>query len=109
MHKFVAKLCNNWLPVGQRLIKYGNTYDHCSTCRQHESYDHVLCCQSRNKWRYSFLSSLDEEMKKWLTAADIRREIVPGLQAWFEQTDNTLEAAAAEDTDEDDPDDEDSD
>jgi hypothetical protein len=67
-------------------------------------------CQSRNKWRDSFLSSLDEEMKKWLTVADIRREILTGLQAWFEQTDNTLEAAAAaEDTNEDDPDGEDSD
>jgi hypothetical protein len=76
MHKFVVKLCNNWLPVSQRLIKYGSTYDHCSLCRQHESYDHVLCCQSRKKWRDSFLSSVDEEMKKWLTAADIRREIV---------------------------------
>ena len=69
-------------------------------------------------WRVSFLSSLDEEMKKWLTAADIRREIVTGLTEWFEQTD-TLEAAAAaaEDaeseirmvTDEDDTDDSDSD
>jgi hypothetical protein len=48
-------------------------------------------------------------MKRWLTAADIRREIVTGLQAWFEQTDNTLEVAAAEDTGEDDPDDKDSD
>jgi hypothetical protein len=58
-------------------------------------------------------------MKKWLTAADIRREIVTGLQAWFEQTDNTLEAAAvAEDAydvvirmgkEEDDPDGSDSD
>jgi hypothetical protein len=52
----------------------------------------------------------------WLTAAAIRREIVMGLKAWFEQTVNTLEAAAAEDadevaicmgTDEDDPDDSD--
>jgi hypothetical protein len=42
---------------------------------------------------------LDEEIKKWLTAADIRREIVTGLKAWFEQTDTTLEAAA-EDADE---------
>jgi hypothetical protein len=72
MHKFVVKLCNNCLPVGQRLIKYGNTYDHCSLCQQHESYDHVFNCKSRNKWRKSFLSSLDEEMKKWLTAAAIR-------------------------------------
>jgi hypothetical protein len=57
-------------------------------------------------------------MKKWLTVTDIRRDIVTGLQAWFEQIDNTLEVAAAEDTDEvairmgkdeDDPDDEDSD
>jgi hypothetical protein len=57
-------------------------------------------------------------MKKWLTAAGIRREIVKGLQAWFEQTDTTLEAAAAEDADEvaihmdkdeEDPDDEGSD
>jgi hypothetical protein len=38
--------------------------------------------------------------KKWLTVADIWREMVTGLQAWFEQTDNTLEAAAAKDTDE---------
>jgi hypothetical protein len=39
--------------------------------------------------------------KKWLTVADIQREIVTGLQAWFEQTANTLEAAAAaEDADE---------
>jgi hypothetical protein len=74
--------------------------------------------QSRNKWRDHFLSSVDEEMKKWLTSADIRREIVAGLKAWFEQTDNTLEAAAAEDADElairmgiddDDPDDSDND
>jgi hypothetical protein len=100
MHKFVVILCNNWLLVGQRLIKYGNTYDHCSLCRQHESYDHVFCCKSRNKWRDSFLSSIDEEMKKWLTAADIRREIITGLQAWFEQTHPTLQAAVAEDTDE---------
>jgi hypothetical protein len=57
-------------------------------------------------------------MKNWLTAADIRREIVTGLQAWFEQTDTTLKAVAAEDTDEvairmgkeeDDPDDSDND
>jgi hypothetical protein len=58
-------------------------------------------------------------MKKWLRAADIRREIVTGLQAWFEKTDNKLEAAAAaEDADEaairmgkdeDDPDDSDND
>jgi hypothetical protein len=120
MHKFVVKLCDNWLSVGQRLIKYGNTYDHCflCSCRQHESYDHVFCWQSRNKWRDSFLSSLDEEMKKWLTAADIWREIVTGLKAWFEQTDNTLEAAASEDAgevaicmvkDKDDPDDSDND
>jgi hypothetical protein len=40
MHTFVVKLCDNWLPVGQRLIKYGNTYDHCSLCQRHESYDH---------------------------------------------------------------------
>jgi hypothetical protein len=55
-------------------------------------------------------------MKKWLTAADIRREIITGLvQAWFEQTDTTLQAAAAAvvakrmGKGEDDPDDEDSD
>jgi hypothetical protein len=47
--------------------------------------------------------------KKWLTVTDIRREIVEGLQEWFEQADNMLEAAPAEDTDEDDTDDEDSD
>jgi hypothetical protein len=41
----------------------------------------------------SYLSSLDKEIKKWLTAADIRREIVEGLQEWFEQADNMLEAA----------------
>jgi hypothetical protein len=99
MHKFVVTLCNNWLPVRQRLIKCKNTHDHCSLCRQHESYDHVFHCQSRNKWRDSFLSSLDEEIKKWRRAADIQREIVTGLQAWFENTDNTLEAAAAEDAD----------
>jgi hypothetical protein len=32
--------------------------------------------------------------------AFIRREIVTGLQAWFEQTDTTLKAEAAEDADE---------
>jgi hypothetical protein len=36
-------------------------------------------------------------MTKRLTAADIRREIVTGLTEWFEQTDDMLEAAAAED------------
>ena len=47
-HKFVVKFCNNWLPVGQRLIKYGNTYDHCSLCQEPESYDHVFCCKFRS-------------------------------------------------------------
>jgi hypothetical protein len=75
----LVQFCNNWLPVGQCLIKYGNTYDHCSPCRQHESYDHVFCCQSCSAWRASFLCSLDEEMKKWLTAADIRQDIITGL------------------------------
>jgi hypothetical protein len=46
-------------------------------------------------------------MKKWLTTADIRREITEGLREWFEQADNALETAPAEDTDEDDTDDED--
>jgi hypothetical protein len=77
MHKFVVKLCTNWLPIGQRLTKYENTYDHCSLCRQHGSH-----------------SSLDEEMTKRLTAADIRREIVTGLTEWFGQSDHMLEAAA---------------
>jgi hypothetical protein len=52
------------------------------------------------------------------TKADIRREIVTGLQAWFKQTGTALEAAVAEDADEvairmgkdeDDPDDSDND
>jgi hypothetical protein len=47
-------------------------------------------------------------MKKWLTAADTRLEITEGLREWFEQADNVLETAPAEDTDEDDTDDEDS-
>jgi hypothetical protein len=59
--------------------------------------------------RESFLISLDEEMKKWLTAADTRREITEGLREWFEQADNVLETAPAEDTDEDDTYNEDSD
>jgi hypothetical protein len=46
--------------------------------------------------------------KKWLTAADTRREMTEVLQEWFEQADNVLETAPAEDTDEDDTDDEDS-
>jgi hypothetical protein len=25
MHKLVVKLCTNWLPVSQRMAKYGNT------------------------------------------------------------------------------------
>jgi hypothetical protein len=87
MHKFIVKLCNNWLPVGQRLIKYGNTYDHCSLCRQHESYDHVFCCQSRNKWRDCFLA---HSTKKWLTADDIRQEIVRGLQGTTSMVRQTL-------------------
>jgi hypothetical protein len=58
-HKFVVKLCNNWLPVGQRLTKYGNTYDHCPLCQKYESCDHVFNCKSRDKWRKSFLSLLD--------------------------------------------------
>jgi hypothetical protein len=48
MHTFVVKFCD-WLPVAQRLVKYGNTYDHCSSCPQHESYGDIFCCQSRNK------------------------------------------------------------
>ncbi len=36
-------------------------------------------------------------MKKWLTAADIRREIITGLTEWFQQTDNVLEATEVED------------
>jgi hypothetical protein len=65
MQQICCKVCNNWLPVSQRLIKYGNTYD-------------LFLC--RQQWRDSFLSSLCEEMKKWHTAADNRREIVTGLQ-----------------------------
>jgi hypothetical protein len=59
--------------------------------------------------RESFLISVDKEMKKWLTAADTWREIKEGLQEWFEQAGNILEAVPAIDTDEDDMDDEDSD
>jgi hypothetical protein len=32
----------------------------------------------------------------WFAAADIRREIVTGTTEWFEQTDNTLDAAVVE-------------
>jgi hypothetical protein len=38
-------------------------------------------------------------MKKCLTAAEVRREIITGLTESFEQTDNMLEAAEAEDAD----------
>jgi hypothetical protein len=53
----------------------------------------------RSVWRASFLCSLDEERRsgsRQLTLQDIMTGLVT---EWFEQTDNTLEAAEAEDDD----------
>jgi hypothetical protein len=60
----------------------------------HESDEHVFRCQSRSAWRVSFLRSLDEEMKKRLTTADIRREILTVLTEWFEQRENMLHSVS---------------
>jgi hypothetical protein len=46
--------------------------------KKHESYNHVFCCQSRSAWRAPFLRSIDKELKKWLTAAAIRQDIMTG-------------------------------
>jgi hypothetical protein len=79
MHKFVVKFCTNWLPVGQRqpnteiptiIVPYADNMNRSIT---------FSVANPAARGESLFFAHSTSELKKWLTAAGIRREIVTGL------------------------------
>jgi hypothetical protein len=92
-HTFVTKFCTDWLPVGRRVLKYGNEHGHCPYCREYEDYDHMFNCRTRHEWRDTFSNDLENQLKTWQTAADIRTAIVTGLHEWMSAKPSTIRAS----------------
>jgi hypothetical protein len=81
-----SKLVHDILPTLAFLNKQDNGKRLCPCCRHpQETRDHILRCPApmRNKWRHSFLTSLDTFCLKTPTAPPLRTLLLEAVRAWL--------------------------
>ena len=84
MQRFITKFAMGWLPTGVREKRCGAPSEACVLCSAPETLDHLLRCKHKHQWRAQFLNDISNHLKISNTAADVRTELLSGIDKWLQ-------------------------
>jgi ribonuclease HI len=80
---FSVKLMIQWLPVGNRMAKYGNEMTMCYFCGNEEDFQHLFCCARKAKQQKDFITDLQNELRTIDTEPEIQKALVARINEWM--------------------------